>query len=399
MELADFGAAAPGRLVKIPEGVCAFIPDLLPPSLSPLSEETVLLLAEAERALGELNAIGQFLWNPRLLIRPFLRREAVASSRIEGTLTTDRELLLFEIAPEAVESPDVQEVRNYVEALEHGMERLKELPLSLRLIRECHERLMRGARGEEKRPGEFRKRQNYIGRPDQTIQQARFIPPPPQEVLPLLDNLENYLHAESSVPFLIRLALVHYQFEAIHPFEDGNGRIGRLLITLQLCASGYLRQPLLYLSAYLERHRQEYLDRLFAVSARGEWEAWIRFFLRGVAEQGREAAQRTQALLSLREQYRQRMQGTRGSARLLALLDRLFAWPAITIPLASNFLGVTYPSAKRNIEKLVAAGILAPESGRVYNRLFFAPEILRLLEADRAASPSADSPPGEAGLP
>lgn len=383
MDVTAFSENAPGRLVEIPDGAHAFVPEPLPEELR-LSSEVVGILAEAERALGELNGLGQFLWNPHLLIRPFLRREAVASSRIEGTIATDRELLLFEIAPDKVKTPEVREVGNYVAALEFGLGRLNDLPISLRLIRECHERLMRGVRGAGQFPGEFRRKQNYIGRRDQPIREARFVPPPPGEMRKALEELEKYMHADSSTPFLVRLALIHYQFEAIHPFEDGNGRIGRLLIPLQLCERRYLSQPLLYLSAYFDKHRTEYVDHLLAVSQKGSWEAWVRFFLSGVAEQARDSGRRAQNLLRLRESYRLRLQQEGRSARLLSLIDRLFAWPALTVPIARDFLRVTYRSAKLNIEKLVAAGVLREEPGRVYNRLYLAPEIIALVEADRA---------------
>ena len=380
MEVRKFLASAPGKLVRIPEGVDAFVPAPLPERFA-LDVRTQLLLSEADRAIGELSGIGRFLANPHILIRPFSQREAVSSSRIEGTQSTEQDLFLFEVSPhDYPRTDDLREVLNYVEALKYGLARLKTLPVSLRLIRELHEKLLHGVRGKEKTLGRFREIQNFIGKSGQHIADARFVPPPPSELAQALDLLEEFIHSGNETPFLVKLALIHYQFEAIHPFEDGNGRIGRLLIPLLLCDGGYLKEPLLYLSSYFERHRETYADLLLRVSQEGTWMDWVAFFLRGIAEEARDAILRAKALSDLREVYRERVQTARSSALLLKLIDRLFESPAITVSSAESFLRVTYPSAQKNIYKLVAAGILKEDKARKRNRVFWAQEILETIQ-------------------
>lgn len=379
MQNLDFAGTFPGRLTKSIEGVLAFVPSPLPPQFN-FETSTVELLSDASMTIGELRGIGQRLPNPHMLIGPFLRHEAVVSSRIEGTIATEQELLLFEASPrEQPAKPDVKEVANYVRALEYGLDRLKELPVSLRLIREIHAKLMEGVRGAERRPGEFRDTQNYIGQPGQSITEARYVPPPVPEMQKTLQEFESFLHTRSELPALVQLALIHYQFEAIHPFRDGNGRIGRLLISFLLCERGLLPKPLLYLSAYFERNRDAYVDGLLRVSQKGAWKEWIEFFLRGVAEQSRDAIARSQDLLGLWEEYRQALQTARASALLLQLVDSLFANPAITVPRAKELLKVTYPSAQQKIETLVSAGILREVTGRKRNRVYLAPKILSII--------------------
>jgi Fic family protein len=382
MNASDFSAKFPGKLTKTLEGEWAFVPEPLPPQLD-FSLETLASLSEADQFLGQLAGVGQTLPNPHLLIGPFLRREAVLSSRIEGTEATAEELLLFEVAPnEAPRTPDVREVANYVHALNHGLSRLSELPVSLRLIREVHSVLMKNVRGEEKKPGEFRTRQNYIARPGQPLAEARFVPPPVAEMNQAMNDLEKYLHRRE-LPTLIDLALIHYQFEAIHPFMDGNGRVGRLLISLLLCERGQMSQPLLYLSAYFERNRRAYYDLLLSVSHRGAWADWVMFFLRGIAEQSRDAIQRARKLVELREGYRGWMQEPGIPAPILLLVDALFENPAITIPRAKALLNVkTFHTARSYIEKLCEAGILKEHTGRRRNRIYVAPEILAVIESD-----------------
>src|SRR5262245_921234 len=306
MRAEDFNEHKPGRLVRTPQGYLAFAPNPLPPKLD-ISWRLVKQVSDADRAMSELAGLARTLPNPHLLIGPFIRREAVLSSRIEGTRASLSDLFYFEAAIEAPpDAPDVMEVANYVKALDHGLSRFNELPMSLRLIREKHERLMEGVRGEHLTPGEFRRSQNWIGPPGSTLMDAAYVPPPVDEMWRALDEFEKYLHAESEFPLLIRLALIHYQFEAIHPFLDGNGRIGRLLITLLLCAEGALHHPLLYLSAFFERYREDYYRALLAVSQRGERANWINFYLRGVQEQSRDAIKKSSRLLDLWRQYRQR---------------------------------------------------------------------------------------------
>lgn len=384
MDLSAFTEEKTGQVVKTLQGYWAFVPDPLPPPLIP-SWELVRQISEADRALSELAGVARTLPNPHLLISPFVRREAVLSSRIEGTQASLSDLFFFEasgtIPPQV---PDVQEVSNYVKALEYGLVRLQDLPVSLRLIKEIHERLMDGVRGEHLTPGEFRRSQNWIGPPGCTLMDAVFVPPPETEMKEALGKLEKYLHSPSSLPPLVRLALFHYQFEAIHPFLDGNGRIGRLLLTLLLCAEGLLPQPLLYLSAFFERHRREYYRLLLVVSQSGQWSDWINFFLRGVAEQSRDAIRRSNRLMDLWQAYRQRLQSARSSALLLQLVDELFSYPVITIAQAAEHLNVTQRSAALNIEKLIDEGILNEATGRQRNRIFVAPKIIQIIEAENA---------------
>ncbi len=283
MNAADFRAPEAGRVVRARGGYDAFVPAPLPPKLA-YDDELVLALSRADAALSELSGLGRHLPNPHLLIAPYVRREAVLSSRIEGTTTTLAELLLEEVAEGAArrDPADVREVRNYVTALEYGVTRLRTLPLSLRLVLELHARLMKGVRGEHATPGEFRRTQNWIGVPRSTLESAIYVPPPPEFMMEALEAWERFLHERGRVPDLVQCALMHEQFEAIHPFLDGNGRVGRLLITLFLIERGRLSQPLLYLSAYIDQHRGEYYSGLQAVHTDGDWKGWIRFFLTGV---------------------------------------------------------------------------------------------------------------------
>ncbi len=395
MRGSDFSEHAPGRLVKAvgPTGdYWAYVPHPLPPPLV-YDAEMVEILSGADRALGELSGVGRTVPNPHLLIGPFLRREAVSSSRIEGTITDLRQLVLFEAAPksgdvESDEWADRQEVLNYVTALEYGLARLATLPPSLRLIREVHERLMDGVRGGDKRPGLFRDRPNRIGRTGQTPRQARFVPPPVPEMLSALDALERFMNSSGSMPPVVELALIHYQFEAIHPFLDGNGRVGRLLISLLLCQRGWLSQPLLYLSDFFERHKAEYIDGLLGISQDGRWADWVKFFARGVREQALVASSRCKALMDLGTTYRKRLQEVAQSANPLHLLDLLFERPAITVNMAAERLNLTFQAAQNNIDKLVALGIVREATGKPRDRIYLASEILSVLEG-----PDADGGP------
>jgi Fic family protein len=384
MQPSVFSKDAPGRLVKTQEGYWSYVPAPLPPRVD-FDAELVRRLSDADQALGELRGVGRMLPNPHLLVQPFLRREAVSSSRIEGTMTDLRQLLLFEAGgskhPDRPEELDAQEVSNYVNSLEYGLERLATLPVCNRLIREVHEHLMHGLRGENRRPGEFRDGQNMIARPGQTPQSARFIPPPPAEMKQAMDDLERFINGSSDLPILVQLALIHYQFETIHPFWDGNGRVGRLLLALLLRQRGCLPHPLLYLSAYFEEHRETYMDHLLSVSRSGTWSAWVAFFLESVAVQSRLAVERCHQLLDLWRNYRDQLLGGRHSAGALRLVDRLFESPALTIAQAADFLKMTYPAARQNIEKLETAGILREVTGKARDRVYMATEIIRLLES------------------
>jgi len=377
----DFHEGAPGRVLRTPASYWAFVPDPLPPTFS-WTPELVTVLSEADRALGELSGLGRSLPNPHLLIRPLARREAVLSSRIEGTQASLSDLYAYEAAQLPLFEPpsDVREVYNYVRALEYGLERLRTLPLSLRLIREIHAQLMEGVRGEHRTPGEFRHRQNWIGTPGCRLDEATFIPPPVAEMHEALDAFERFLHAPSPLPPLVRLGLTHYQFEAIHPFLDGNGRIGRLLITLLLCAWRLMPEPLLYMSAYFEAHRQTYYDLLLAVSRDGAWQDWLIFFLRGVAVQARDGVTRSERLQDLREQYRQQVQAERAAARLLQAVDLLFARPVMTVRDVEKMLEVNFSTAQRYVNRLEEVGLLREITGQARNRVYCADEILHMLE-------------------
>ncbi|MBC8448695.1 MAG: Fic family protein [Chloroflexi bacterium] len=390
-----FQDSSAGRVLHVARGdYWAYVPHPLPPKLQ-WTSELVNDLSQADRTLGELAGLGRSLLNPHLLIRPFVRREAVLSSRIEGTRASLSDLYAYEADQLTPLEPasDVREVHNYVRALEYGLERLRTLPLSLRLTRQIHAWLMEGVRGERQTPGEFRRSQNWLGPPGCTLNDAPFVPPPVPEMRETLAAFEEFLHAPPSLPPLVRLGLIHYQFEVIHPFLDGNGRVGRLLITLLLCAWDLLPQPLLYLSAYFEAHRQGYYDHLLAVSQRGAWEAWLQFFLRGVAEQSSDAMLRAGRLQTLRQQYRERFQGTRATARLLNVVDLLFVRPILGISHVAESLGVSYQSASRYVEALQAAGLLREISGRARNRMYRADEVLRAIE--EPLNPAADVLSGE----
>jgi Fic family protein len=380
MDRTHFISHDTGRLVKTLDGHDAFVPAPLPPRID-LSFELMHRLSEADHALGTLGGIGRILPNPHLLTQPFLNREAVLSSRIEGTEASATDLALFQAAglPESNET-DVREVSNYVTALQYGMKRLDDLPLSLRFLREVHEKLMTGVRGGDRNPGEFRHVQNWIGPAGSRIDNATYVPPPVQEMHGALDQFERYLHDRSPMPVLLRAALVHYHFEAIHPFLDGNGRVGRLLIAFLLHVENVLDQPLLYLSAFFERHRREYYRRLVEVTMKGAWLEWIDFFLQGVTEQANDAVRRTRELLDLSESYRRKIAPSRNAGVLSTLIDGLFASPATTISSVASNLDMSYPAAKKNVQKLVALHILKPRrSGRV--SVYVAEDLLKIVEA------------------
>ena len=382
MDFDAFQNSPAGHLVRTIGGDWAFVPDPLPPSFG-WDADLIAALSEADRALGELAGVGRSLPNPHPLIRPFVRREAVLSSRIEGTQASISDLYAYEavqlglFAPE----PDVREVHNYVRALEFSLERLSSLPLSLRLMRELHALLMDGVRGERQTPGEFRTRQNWIGAPGCELGEASYVPPPVGEMREALDDLERFVHAETSLPPSVRLGLIHYQFEAIHPFLDGNGRIGRLLMSLLLCAWDLLPQPLLYLSAYFHAHRDRYYDLLLAVSRDGVWEAWLAFFLHGVADQSRDAIARVQRIQDLRERYREQFQTARAAARLLQVVDLLFARPVLTVGQVGESLGIAYNTAYQYVRQLEEGGLLREITGQARNRVYQADEVLEAIEA------------------
>lgn len=367
-----------GTYVRQPAGYRAFVPKPLPPS-PPVSvdDEMMTLLSDADRALGRLDGSTENLPNPDFFVSMYVRKEAVLSSQIEGTQASLIDVLEFEArakTPRPARVEDVTDVVNYVEAMKHGLKRLKTLPVSLRLIREIHRVLLTGVRGGEKNPGEFRDRQNWIGPSDShsTIETAKFVPPPVHEMKTALGELETFVHDLLPLPALIKVGLVHSQFETIHPFLDGNGRVGRLLITFLLCERKALTHPLLYLSYYFKKNRTEYYDRLQAVRDRGEWEEWLKFFLRGVAEVSREAADTARRIVNLREQHRKLLtrEMGRGAATALGLLEKLYWKPIVSVQTVSDLTGLAFSNANKLVEQLETHGLLRELTEKRRNRLF-----------------------------
>jgi Fic family protein len=337
----------------------AFVPDPMPPKWAwPTSLWKPLI--EARKSLSSLDGTGKHLPNPEILLQPLQSREAQLSSQLEGTYTDPQQQVLFEADPQYPTSKSdpnnaYQEVYNYRRALRLKLDGQIDLPLSLRLVKELHAVLMSGVRGSNQQPGEFREIQNQIGFP------ARFVPPPPTELPYALDALEKYLHAESDFDPLVRAFLTHYQFEAIHPFRDGNGRVGRLLLSLAIAEWCGLSSQWLYMSPFFEKRKKEYMDLLFNVSAQGAWEAWIKFCLEGVVSQSIDAEKRCDKLLKLQIEFRKTIKG--GSVRLSQLIDELFFRPIITVSQYKNRFGVTYPTARLDLKKLEQAGVVQPLEG------------------------------------
>ena len=380
MDPKDFEKSTSGKCVQTASEYWAFIPNPLPPAID-YDEELVRLLSDADRLLGELSGTGRLLANPYLLIAPYVRREAVSSSHIEGTQASLNDLFFYEAEErENPKVPDVREVKNYVLAMEHGMDRLKELPVSVRLIREIHQILMKGVRGEQATPGELRRTQNWIGAPGSSLEDATYVPPPVEEMKQSLSDWEKYLHSNPGEPTLVQCALMHQQFEAIHPFLDGNGRIGRLLITFFLCEKGYLTQPLLYLSGFFDRYRDEYYSRLRNVNERGDWSGWIKFFLRGLATQSKSAISDASRILALHAKYREMLEETKRIPETsYRLIDEIFKNPVISISGLSKKWNLPFNSVKTGVSRLVNLDILRPLEERKRNKLFIAPELMSLL--------------------
>jgi Fic family protein len=358
----------------------AFEPAPIPRALE-LSAETISLVAQAHQALGELNGIGRVLPNPHILVRPYLRREAVASSALEGTHSSLSDVFAAEARIDedpAAGSRDLREVLNYVTALEAGLARLSELPPCLRLIKEMHNILLFKVRGRDKTPGEFRGEQNWIDGVDPAA--ARFVPPPHDLLDPALDDFERYYHEDSDVPILARCALLHYQFETIHPFLDGNGRLGRLLIIFYLVERGALHEPLLYLSSHLDRNRDAYIDSLQAVREEGDYERWIRFFLHAVEVQAREAIQAAEALLNLSRDFGERLSAARVRGRAREAAGNLIASPYVTAPGLARDLNLTKQGAQYIIGQLRDVGILHAADAPGKTALYVAHEVIAALE-------------------
>lgn len=385
MRESDFTSASPGHLVPaatLDSSYCpAFVPDPLLPAIV-WSDETVDLLSQADRALSRLEGRSAAMPSPALLSQPMELRESVASSSIEGTTSNIAEVYQFQIGASSRDPDDTREVVNHIMALRHGMNRLDTLPVSKRLIQEVHEKLMTGVRGGDRRPGQFRDHQVFIGSRSAGIEHARFVPPPPPEMMTALNQLEEFLHSKPNVPDLVQLALIHYQFEAIHPFGDGNGRIGRLLIALLLCERAYLTHPLLYLSNYFAEYRQEYMDLLLHISLRGEWEPWIQFFLRAVRVVATDTLSRIEKLLALQADYQGRVRSDTTAAALLNVIDCLFEVPFITAPRISSIQNVSNQTANGYIRRLVSAGILSEPMVDTRPRIYVADDILDVIQAD-----------------
>jgi Fic family protein len=366
-----FNSDARGSVVTTLEGYQAFVPAELPRQMS-YSKEVVEALDAATGALHRLAGVGRLLPHAAILMGPHVRLEAVLSSRIEGTQSNVDDLLRFESGQTIKDGElhdDVSEVRNYLSALDYGLSRVGEVPIGVRLLRELHSKLLRGVRGDYATPGEFRKTQNWIGGSNPS--NAIFVPPPVDEMRKSIADWEKFVN-ESSFPLLIQLALAHYQFEAIHPFLDGNGRVGRLLIPLMLCERGVLHQPLLYLSVYFERYRSRYYDLLLSTSTDGDLDPWLCFFLEGVRSQSADAEERTVRLVELQASVRDELQQSRVTLTALRLADLLFASPYVTARLVQDRLDVKAPTAQAAIEALVELGHLREVTGRSRGRVYFA---------------------------
>lgn len=380
-----------GAYVRQPAGYRAFIPASLPPD-PPLRLEGRLhsLLSEANLALGRLDGSIATLPNPDLFVFMYVRKEAVLSSQIEGTQSSLQDLLSAEAQLFEPRQPrDVPEVINYVQAMNYGLARLESLPVSVRLIREIHARLLDGVRGSHLTPGELRMSQNWIGPANCTINDAMFVPPPHTEVPIVLGQLERFLHADDGLPLLVKIGLAHAQFETIHPFLDGNGRVGRLLITFLLCEKRVLQKPVLYLSHYFKRHRQSYYDHLQAVRDSGAFEEWLAFFLTGITEVSAEASATARRILTLREQHRGLIAEKLGRAAGNGhrTLEYLFAHPIVSVKEVRSLIGTTYPAANQLVERLTEIGILTELTGHARNRRFAYDPYILLFREDSDASP------------
>jgi Fic family protein len=378
-------ATRAGTFVQQSDGYEAFIPAALPPD-PPIEVDSDMLavLSAADQALGRLDGVIQTVPNPDLFVAMYVRREAVLSSQIEGTQSTLEDLLAVELEPATPGLPDdVEEVVNYVHAMNYGLERLSSLPLSKRLIREIHGELLRSGRGAEQLRGEFRRDQNWIGPENTPIERATFVPPPVPQMQAALDDFERFLHDEE-LPVLIHAGLAHAQFETIHPFTDGNGRVGRLLITFLLVHRGSLHRPLLYLSHYFKQNRAEYYDRLMAVRRRGDWEGWLLFFLGGVAATATEATETARAILGLRERHRE-LVGERIGLNGLRLLDLLYDRPLVNVNLVRDSLEVSFATANNLVGQFEEAGLLGEITGGRRRRVFSYDDYLALLRDDAPA--------------
>lgn len=371
-----------GRIVKTLKGYEAFIPNSLPPDPAVIiDQEMYYLLSAADRKLGRLDGITRVLPNPDLFLAMYVKKEAILSSQIEGTQASLVDVLGASSETEK-RKPDIEDVVNYVKAMNYGLNRLETLPLSLRLIREIHRKLLQGVRGSDRSPGEFRKSQNWIGPQGCLLENATFVPPPVEEMQTAMGALENFFYEEDMIPPLIKIAMIHAQFETIHPFLDGNGRVGRLLITFWLCQQKILSKPLLYLSFYFKQNRSEYYDRLMNVRLNGDWESWIRFFLKGVETVSDEATESATAILALKEQCSIALSAVTGnSSHLQALLDALFETPIITRKEVIEKLSVSSPTAGDLLDTFCRLDILTDATpNKQRNKQYYFTDYLNILE-------------------
>ncbi len=358
-------------------GYVAYFPRKIPRRVD-LPSATLAVLADAESALGQLSAIEKFVPNPDLFSRPYLLREAVYSTRIEGTRTSFGEVLGSAGGGE-IPNADVEEVVNYVEAMNWAISQAERLPLSVRLVREIHKRLMSGVRGRDLAPGELRRTQNWIGPPGSTVESAPFVPPPPEELADLLGDWERFAHEDGEMPLLVQNALLHAQFETIHPFLDGNGRLGRLLLVLFLIQRGRLRAPVLYLSAYIEANRDAYYDALERTRSKGDPVPWIEMFLTAVKTQALDAVDRAEQIITIRDSYLEAAART-GSSNAVALVDLICENPIVTTKAIEDRLGVTRPTALRLLTRMEEQGALSEgEQGPRGQRRYVARQMLGAL--------------------
>jgi len=372
-----------GKFVRQQSDYTAFIPNTLPPEPPiQIDSEMIYLLSSADRRLGRLDGITQILPNPDLFVAMYVKKEAVLSSQIEGTQAS-----LIDILEKDEENHDrieknVEEVVNYVNAMNYGIKRLQELPLCLRLIREIHSVLLENVRGGERNPGEFRRSQNWIGPAGCTLSTATFVPPPVLEMQESMNNLEMFIYNDEYIPPLIKIGLLHAQFETIHPFLDGNGRMGRLLITFWLCQQKILTKPLLYLSYYFKKNRVEYYDRLMDVRLKGDWEGWMKFFLKGIADVSDEAIYTAKQILTMKDQHAVKInQQLKNPSNGLKLLERLFENPMVTINKVAEMLGVSYPTASSLVNDFCDIGLLRSTSQLHRNKRFSYFEYVNILQA------------------
>lgn len=375
-----------GRYIKQATGYAAFIPNPLPPD-PPLrfDDEMLALVSRADRALGRLDGSIQTLPDADLFVFMYVRKEAVLSSQIEGTQSSLNDLLEAEANILSPHRPrDVGEVLNYVNAMNYGISRLAELPFSLRLIKEIHARLLEGVRGAEREPGEVRRSQNWIGPGGCTLLEATFVPPPPQDLGQALSDLEKFVHDKQAMPALAKIGLIHAQFETIHPFLDGNGRAGRLLIAFLLFQNEILLKPVLYLSHYFKQHRQHYYDLLQNVRDTGDWETWLKFFLTAVAEVSLEATETARQIVALRENHRRRIIQSfgRAAANGLIVLESLYSRPIITVNKIAALTGVSFTAANQLMNRFAEEKILVESTGQARNRQFRYSDYINLF-ADR----------------